>query len=165
MKVFIVYDTKYGNTKHAAESIAEGISECPGIETSIGYAKKIDAKKLIDYDVLVLGAPNHMGRPSQTIQNFVNRLTKLDLKAKNMAIFGTYAGKVRDPDRAVKKLEKLAEKKLPYLKLISPTLSIRVRGLPGPMEEGELPKCKVFGKKIANQLKETYSQAKRDDKN
>ena len=154
VKVFVVYDTKYGNTKLAGETIVEGIKEVEGIETSIGYVKEIDIGKLADYDAIVLGAPNHMGRPSQTIKKFVNRLAELDLKAKNVAIFGTYSGRVRDPDRAVKKLEKMAEKKLPNLKLISSSLSIRVNGIPGPLVEGELPKCKDFGRRIANQLKQ-----------
>ncbi len=154
VKVFVVYDTKYGNTKLAGETIVEGLREVEGIETSIGYVKEIDIGKMVDYDAIVLGAPNHMGRPSRTMKKFVNRLTELDLKAKNVAVFGTYSGRVRDPDRAVKKLEKMAEKKLPNLKLISPSLSIRVNGIPGPLVEGELPKCKDFGRRIANQLKQ-----------
>jgi flavorubredoxin len=154
VKVFVVYDTKYGNTKLAGETIVEGIREVEGIETSIGYVKEIDIGKVADYDAIVLGAPNHMGRPSQTMKKFVDRLAELDLKAKNVAVFGTYSGRVRTVDRAVKKLEKMAEKKLPNLKLISPSLSIRVNGIPGPLVEGELPKCKDFGRRIANQLKQ-----------
>ncbi len=154
VKVFVVYDTKYGNTKLAGESILEGIREVEGIETSIGYVKEIDIGKLADYDAIVLGAPNHMGRPSQTMKKFVDRLAELDLKARDVAVFGTYSGRVRAPDRAVKKLEKMVEKKLPNLKLISPSLSIRVQGIPGPIVEGDLPKCKDFGRKIANQLKQ-----------
>ena len=153
VKVFVVYDTKYGNTKLAGETIVEGIREVEGIETSIGYVKEIDIRKVADYDAIVLGAPNHMGRPSQTMKKFVDRLAELDLKAKNVAVFGTYSGRVRTVDRAVKKLEKMAEKKLPNLKLISPSLSIRVNGIPGPLVEGELPKCKDFGRRIASQLK------------
>ena len=65
VKVFVVYDTKYGNTKLAGETIVEGIREVEGIETSIGYVKEIDIGKLADYDAIVLGAPNHMGRPSK----------------------------------------------------------------------------------------------------
>jgi menaquinone-dependent protoporphyrinogen IX oxidase len=152
VKVFVAYDTKYGNTKLAAETIVEGIREVEGIETSIGYIKEIDVGKLADYDAIVLGAPNHMGRPSQTLKKFVNSLAELDLKAKNLAVFGTYSGRARDPDRAVKKLEQTTEKKFPNLKLISPSLSIRVHGIPGPLVEGELPKCKDFGRRIANQL-------------
>jgi flavorubredoxin len=154
VKVFVVYDTKYGNTKLAGETIVEGIREVEGIETSIGYVKEIEIGNVADYDAIVLGAPNHMGRPSQTMKKFVNRLAELDLKAKNVAVFGTYSGRIRTLDRAVKKLEKMAEKKVPNLKLISPSLSIRVNGIPGPLVEGELPKCKDFGRRIANQLKQ-----------
>ena len=158
VKVFVVYDTKYGNTKLAGESIVTGMREVEGIETSIGYVKEIDIGKMADYDAIVLGAPNHMSRPSRTMKKFVNGLAELDLKARSVAVFGTYSGRVRDPDRAVKKLEKMAEKKLPNLKLISPSLSIRVNGIPGPLVEGELPKCKDFGRRIANHVKqESYN--------
>jgi flavorubredoxin len=165
VKVFVVYDTKYGNTKLVGESVLEGIKEVEGVQTSIGYVKDIDMGKLADYDALVLGAPNHMGRPSQAIKKFVNALAQLDLKAKNVAVFGTYSGKVRDPDRAVAKLEKMAKKKLPNLKLLTPSLSLRVKGIPGPLAEGELPKGKDFGRKIANQLKEAYSLEGKGGKN
>ena len=46
----------------------------------------------------------------------------------------------------------MVEKALPNLRLISPSLSIRVKGVSGPVMEGELPKCKDFGRKIANQI-------------
>jgi multimeric flavodoxin WrbA len=152
VKVFAVYDSKHGNTKLVAEKILDGIREFVGIETAIGYVKEIDIEKVADYDAIVLGAPNHMGRPSRTMKKFVDRLAELDLKAKNVAVFGTYSGRVRPVDRAVKKLGKMAEKKLPNLTLISPGLSIRVNGIPGPIVEGELPKCVDFGKKIACQI-------------
>jgi len=152
VKVFVVYDTKYGNTKLAAEKIAEGLKEAKGIETAIGYAQEIDPATLADYDALVIGAPNHMARPSRTITKFVDKLAKIDLKAKDVAVFDTYAGKER-VDRAMKKLEKIVEKKLPCINLISPGLSMRVRGITGPVAEGELSKCVDFGKKIAGQLK------------
>ncbi len=49
-------------------------------------------------------------------------------------------------------MEKMAGKKLPNLKLISPELSVRVKGISGPIVEGELPKCVGFGKNIAGQI-------------
>jgi flavodoxin len=153
MKVFIIYDSKYGNTKIAAENILENLMQAEGIEADIGYAKEVDPQKLICYDALIIGAPNHMGRPSQTIQKFIDGLGKLDLKAKNGAVFGTYSGRLRPLDRAVKKQEIILEKKLPNLKLLSPSLSIKVKGVTGPISEGELSRVKEFGKRIANQLK------------
>ena len=150
--VFVVYDSKYCNTKLAAESILKGIQSVEGVKTASGYAKEVDAKKVADYDVIVLGTPNHMGRPSRAIKKFVDNLAGFELKAKYVAVFGTYAGRIRPVDRAVNKMEKIVEKKLPNAKLISPSLSVRVNGVTGPIVDGELPKCVAFGKKIANQL-------------
>ncbi len=130
----------------------KGLNEAEGIETEIGYVKEVDFGKVTDCDLIVLGAPNHMGRPSQTMKKFVNRLAELDLKARDMAIFGTYAGRIRTVDRAVKKLGNIVEKKLPDVNLISPSLSVRVNGITGPVVESELLKCVAFGKKIASQL-------------
>ena len=96
IKVFVVYDSKYGNTKLAAENILAGIREEDAeIETAIGYIKEIDIGKVADFDAVVLGTPNHMGRPSRTMKKFVDRLAKIKLKAKDVAVFGTYSGRER----------------------------------------------------------------------
>jgi flavorubredoxin len=94
-----------------------------------------------------------MGRPSRAMKKFIERLSELDLKSKMVAVFGTYAGTERPFGRSVKKLEKMVEKKLPNLTLLSPSLSVRVIRIPGPIAEAELPKCLDFGRKIAVQLK------------
>jgi flavorubredoxin len=153
MKVFVAYDSQYGNTKLMAEKIAEGMKETEGMEVALGYVKEVDPSSLAGYDALLLGAPNHMGRPSRTMKKFVDQLTKFELKARSVAFFGTYAGRTRAVDRAVEKMEKTLAKKLPKLKLISQGLSVKVNGVTGPVVEGELPKCVDFGKRIAQQLK------------
>lgn len=152
MKVFVVYDSKYGNTKVVAENILEGLKQVDGIEADIGYAKDVDIQRLTGYDALILGAPNHMANPSRTMKKFVDKLAELELKAKSVVIFGTYSGRLRNNDRAVKKLEKIVEKKLPNLKLTSPSLSVKVNGVTGPLFEGESAKCIDFGTRTANQL-------------
>jgi len=157
MKVFVIYDSKYGNTKLAAENILEGLKQVEGIDASIGYAKKVDIQELISYDALILGAPNHMANPSRTMKKFVEKLSELELKAKSASVFGTYSGRSRNPDRAVKKLEKIVEKSLPNLKLLSPSLSIKVNGVTGPITQGELIKCIDFGKIKATHLKIPYN--------
>lgn len=153
VKVFVAYDSQYGNTKLVAEKIAEGIREAEGMEVALGYVKEVDPSTLAGYDALLLGAPNHMGRPSRTMKKFVDQLTKVDLKAASVAVFGTYAGRARAVDRAVDKMEKTVAKKLPRLKLVLRGLSVKVTGVTGPVVEGELPKCMDFGKKIAEELK------------
>jgi flavorubredoxin len=83
---------------------------------------------------------DHLGR----LKEFVDTLSELNLRAKHVAVCGTYVGRIR----VVKKLEK----KLPNINLISPSLSVRVNGVTGPIVEDELPKCVDFGKRIASQL-------------
>ena len=150
-RVFIIYDTKYGNTKLAAEKIAEGIRGHKGIETEISDVKEADLKKIADADAILIGAPNHMGSPSRTIMKFIDKLGRLKLKAKGAAAFDTYLG--ADFEKAMKKMENRIREKIPSLKLMTSGLSVRVDGSKGPITQGELPKCAEFGRKIAVQLK------------
>ena len=151
VRVFVVYDTKYGNTKLVAEKIVEGMREVEGIETAISDVEEVDLEKVADSDAILIGAPNHIGRPSRTIRKFIDKLGKLDLKAKWVAVFDTYLG--GDFEKAVKKMEKRIGERVPGLQLITSSLSIRIQGMKGPIVDGELPKCRDFGKKIATQLK------------
>ena len=150
-KVFVVYDTKYGNTKLVAEKIVEGIREVEGTETTISDVEETDPKKAADYDAILIGSPTHFGGPVRGINKFIDKLGKLDLKAKWVAVFDTYLGE--DFEKSVKKMEKRISEKVPRLKLITSGLSIRVDDMKGPVTDGEFPKCRDFGKRIANQLK------------
>jgi flavodoxin len=151
VKVFVVYDTKYGNTKLVAEKIVEGMREVEGIETAISDVEEVDLERVADYDAILIGSPNHWGGPVRGIKKLIDKLGKLDLKAKWVAVFDTYIKE--DFEKAVKKMEKRINEKVPRLKLIIPGLSIKVGDMKGPIVDGELPKCKEFGKKIADQLK------------
>jgi flavorubredoxin len=151
VKVFIFYDSKYGNTKLCAERVAEGMRSL-GVDVELGYVKDVNPEEAVSFDAFVLGAPNHMGRPSQTMKKFVNGISLLGLREKKVAVFGTYAGKQRNVDRAVKKMLKLVEEKLPDVVLLSVSLSVRVNGVSGPVVDGELPRCEAFGMQIAEEL-------------
>jgi len=154
VKVTVVYDTKYGNTKLVAEKIVEGMREAEGIETAISDVEEVDLEDVADSDAILIGSPNHFGGPVGGVKKFIDKLGKLDLKAKWIAVFDTYIGKwEKDYEKAVKKMEKRISEKTLGLKLIVPGLSIKVGGMKGPIADGELPKCKEFGEKIANQLK------------
>ena len=155
VKVFVVYDTKYGNTKLVAEKIVEGMREIERIETAISDVEEVDLDRIVDYHAILIGSPNHYGGPTSGVKEFIDKLGKLNLEGKLFAVFDTYLGKRSDYffEKAVKKMEKRINEKVPGLKQIALGLSIKVQGMKGPVVEGELPKCKDFGKKIANQLK------------
>ena len=82
MKVIVVYDTKHGNTKLVAEKIVEGMMEVKGIETAINDVKKVSLEEVADSDVLLIGLPNHVGKPARGIEAFINKLAKIDSKTK-----------------------------------------------------------------------------------
>jgi len=151
-KVFVVYDTKWGNTKLVAEKIVEGIREVEGIETAISDVEEVRLENVADSDAILIGSPNHLGGPVGSIKKLIDKLGKLDLKAQWAAVFDTSFGGPNF-EKATKKMEKRISEKIPKLKLITPGLSTKVAGMKGPIAEGELPKCKDFGKKIADQLR------------
>ena len=150
VKVLLVYESKYGNTKIVAETIAEAIKEVSDNQASIYELKDINLKQPPDFDVVLIGSPNHMGGPTGGIKKFINEFGKLDVKGKYAAVFDTYMAK--DYEKAVKKMEKQINGKMPEFRLLKPGLSIRVEGMKGPITEGELAKCREFGINIATRL-------------
>ena len=150
-KVIVVYESKYGNTKQVAETIVEGMNEIERIEAVLKEPKHVEPTEVLDYDVILIGSPNHIGGPTRGIRKFIDKLGKIGLEGKPGAVFDTYMG--GDFNKAVRKMEKRINEKVHGLKLITSGLSIKVAGTKGPIVEGELTKCKDFGKKIANQLK------------
>jgi len=151
-KVIIVYESKYGNTKLVAETIVEGMREVSGIEAVLSELKEVDLNQLAEFDAILVGSPNHIGGATRSIRKFIDKLGELDLKGKLAAVFDTYIK--QDYGKAMRKMEKQISERIPGLKLATSGLSIRVEGMKGPIAEGELPKCKDFGVKIATQLKD-----------
>jgi len=152
VKVIVVYESKYGNTKRVAKTIMEGIREVQDAETVLNELKEVDLNKIAEYDVILIGSPNHYGGPTKSISEFIDKLEKLNLDGRHFAVFDTYLGKGFF-EKAARKMEKRIKEKVPGLKQIDPLLSIAVQGSEGPIVEGELPRCKEFGKRIATQLK------------
>ena len=152
VKVFVVYDSKYGNTKLVAEKIVEGLKEVDGVETAIGYIKDVDVGEVAAAEAVLLGGPNHMGKPTRTLMKFVDKLSGAKRKTKWIAAFDTYIWREKNFGKAMRKLEKRMSEKFPDVKLLSPGLSIKVIGITGPIADGELPKCVEYGKKIGMEL-------------
>ena len=153
MNVLIVYETKFGNTKQAAETIAEGLKEGEQIKTEVINVNDVDYSKVKDFDAIIIGSPTWAGNCTDTIKKFVDELAGLSLSGKSYAVFDTNSG-IPLLSKAVKKMEKLIGKKIPSLKKILPGLPVRVKGTKGPIVEGELPKCHNFGKEIALNLQQ-----------
>ena len=151
-RIIVVYESKYGNTKLVAETIVEGMKEASGIETALSELKEVNLSQLVNFDAILVGSPNHMGSATRSVRKFIDNLGKLNLEGKLAAVFDTYLG--GDFEKTARKMEKQISEKAPGLKLVAPGLSIRVKGMKGPVVEEELPKCKDFGARIATQIKD-----------
>ncbi len=155
-KAIIVYESKWGNTRLVAESIAEGMKEDSGIQAVLKEVKAVNLNEISDFDAILVGYPNHIGRATASIRKFIDKLGKLGPEGKQAAVFDTYIG--GDFEKAVKKMEKQIREKVPGLKPIAPGLSIMVKGMKGPITDGELPKCREFGVRIAKQIAQPSPQ-------
>ncbi|MHA1409858.1 MAG: flavodoxin family protein [Candidatus Odinarchaeia archaeon] len=150
MKGLVVYESKYGNTKKVAEAIVDGMKKAVSVEVDLKTPKEIEAKIAAEYDFLLFGSPNHIGRATRGIRKIIEKIGKEVKTEKKVAVFDTYMGK--DYMKAVKSMEKTIREKTENLMLIEQGLSIKVDGMKGPVSEGELPKCHAFGEKIAVKL-------------
>ncbi|MEM4488110.1 MAG: flavodoxin domain-containing protein [Desulfurococcaceae archaeon] len=151
MRVIVVFETNYGNTRRVAEEIREGMKEVSGVEVVLKELKEVDVRDIANFDMILIGSPNHMGGPTRGIKAFIDELGRLRLEGVMYAAFDTYMG--GDREKAVRKIVERVSKRAPWLKQVAGGLSVRVQGLRGPVAEGELPKCREFGRSIAAQLK------------
>jgi len=155
VKAIIVYESKYGNTKHVAETIAGGMNEVPETEVVLTEFNNVDLTKIGDVDAILIGSPNHFGNATRSIKKFIDSLGKLNLESKWGAVFDTYIAKWSGGyGKVVKKMEKQIGEKVPGIRLVVPGLSLGVGGTKGPVMDGEFPKCKEFGIKTATHMKE-----------
>jgi flavodoxin len=151
-KIFVGYSSWFGNTEKVANEIGKALAELKGTQVLVKKIKDMNAEEVLDYDVILLGSPNHMGGPTRGVKKFIDNLGTLGIKGKHFAVFDTYVRKNVHVAKTVKKMEKRINEKIPGLNLIVDGLSILVKGVKGPIAEGELVKCTDFGKKIFNNL-------------
>ncbi|MFC1994219.1 flavodoxin family protein [Chloroflexota bacterium] len=152
IKAILVYESKYGNTKLAAETVVEGMNQVSGTEAILTELNDVNFTRIGESDIVLVGSPNHMGRATRSIRKFIDKLGKIKLEGKQTAVIDTYLG--GDFEKTVRKMEKQIGETAPGLKIVAPGLSIRVDGMKGPIRDGELPKCKEYGIRIATLLKE-----------
>ncbi len=59
MKLSVIYDSKSGNTKRAAEWIAEGMSSVQGVEAKAFSIKDVDSEFVMESKGVVIGSPSY----------------------------------------------------------------------------------------------------------
>jgi len=145
MKTLVVYGSVYGNTKTIAEAIATAI---PG-EVDLLKADEALEVEPGAYDLLVVGAPTHGGRPPEAVQTFLNQIQAPALKGIKVAGFDTrvkhFVAKLFGyaAPRIVKALEKKGG--IP----VGVPGDFYVAGTEGPLLEGEVERATQWARGLA----------------
>jgi flavodoxin len=145
MRVLIVYDSVYGNT----EQIAKAIGGATTGDVKVARVNEVDPAHMEPVDLLVVGSPTLGGRPTQPIQEFLDRIPPSSVKGVKVASFDTrYAGKfVKIFGFAAEKIaDNLAAK---GANLIAPPAAFVVTGKKGPLKEGELERAAGWARETA----------------
>ena len=145
--VAIVVESKYGNTAKVAEAIAKELHESGLEDVTISRMKEADIARIARADIILIGSPNHVGGPTRSARKFIRGIGANDLSGKLVAFFDTYMG--ADVGKAVRKMEAEISSRSPKTRVLTPSLSLRVEGMKGPLAEGELEKAAEFAQSIS----------------
>ncbi len=90
MKLAIIYDSKTGNTKMAAEWIAEGMNETEGVEAKAFSIEAVDEDFVKEAKGVVVGSPSYAALMTPDMHGFLmNSAKKLGFAGKIGGAFAT----------------------------------------------------------------------------
>ena len=149
MKVFIVYDSVYGNTEKIANAIGSAITG----DVEVLHVSKVNLSELKTIDLLIIGSPTQGGRPTPAIQDFLNKIPEPSLQGINIAVFDT-----RISTKFVGIFGYAAGRIASSLKGKGSTLAVPpegffIKGTQGPLKEGELERAAAWAKGIVESKK------------
>jgi len=141
MKVLVVYESVYGNTKQIAEAIGGAV---PG-DVKVMRAGEVSPAELEAVDLLIVGSPTQGFRPVEAVQAFIEGITGDALRGVGTAAFDT-----RIPEAEVGRALRLFMKVGGYAagridktlkkkggKPVSEPEGFFVKDREGPLQEGE----------------------------
>jgi flavodoxin I len=160
MKALVVYDSVHGNTEQIAKAIASAIQA----DTEVARTKEVDTKQLAGIDLLVVGSPTYGGRPTESAQSFLNRITGADVNGVRAAAFDTRLG-----SRFVKLFGFAADKIATALSekgaiVTGTSEGFIVKGREGPLADGELDRAATWARGLAAQVSATFGKTESDRK-
>lgn len=142
----IVYESKFGNTARVAETIKEALKGAGVPEVVTETVDTADVNKVVTFDAILIGSPNHLGGPTRRVKKFIRSLAAFDLSGKRLAFFDTYIGS--DYGKATSKMQNELKMRNSNAVVVTPGLSVRVEGMKGPLADDELAKGSDFGRLI-----------------
>lgn len=87
MKVWIIYDSAYGNTEKIAQAIGSALDT--QYDTAILKVSEIKPKELHGVDILLVGSPTQRFRPTPSMTAWLNEINHDSLRGIKVAAFDT----------------------------------------------------------------------------
>ncbi len=155
MKTLVIYDSVYGNT----EMIAQAIGNALGLlyEVEVVRAGEVKPGQWLGINVLVAGSPTQRFKPTRPVHELLKSIPRYGLKGVRVAAFDTRLS-LSDIESSV---ERFAVKTGGYAargianmlkkdagNLIVPPEGFIVRGMEGPLQEGELERAVDWANRI-----------------
>jgi len=159
MKVLIIYDSIFGNTEKIAQAIGNSLSSKENVETL--RVNEVKPGQLIGLDLMIVGSPTRVFKPTKAIMNFLNKIPLNNLKGVKVAAFDTRISTADVNSRFLNILVKLfgyAAKPIAYKlekiggSLIIPPEGFFVKDSEGPLKDGELERAADWAKIIMKTL-------------
>ncbi len=151
MKILVLYDSKYGNTKQVAQEITDHLQD----NVSIKQVSDCKPEEFSEYQLVILGSPTHGAYASEPFKVFFEKLKTEHLQDVQFAVFDTRVTLflLRPFGYAAPKMAQLIHS-LGGVVIGEPAGFI-VSGGEGPLAEGELERSKQWALDLQETAAET----------
>ncbi len=153
MKISVIYDSKFGNTKKIAETINDFLEKKNEVKVIRVTEAKIE--DINDADFVVIGSPTHGGNVSEATKVLLNLIPKDSLKGKKVAVFDTSfalygqniftRGIIKFFGYSAPKMANVLRKRGAEVTSVQ---SFFVMGMKGPLKDDEIERVKNWAKSI-----------------
>ena len=152
MKGIVVYFSRWGNCKKVAEAIYNGIKDSSH-DVSLSAVGSLDGLEK-DLDFMVIGSPTRAGKAAGPIRRFIKREVVESSEKVDFAAFGTGLASVikKDATMSADNIYKILKDTM--REPIAPPFRATVKGMRGPLADGEVQRALEFGKKLGQLLGE-----------
>ncbi len=135
MKIAVLYDSKFGNTKQLAEFLAEQLNT-GGHEAKVFRTTESKPRDLVAFEpeVLIAGAPTHAWNPARTLGRYIKKIGKA-LKKGSKSIRKAAAFNCNNKTDVCHKIEKQLSNAIPDVEIHDKSLPVTALGMEGPLPE------------------------------
>ncbi|MFW9805996.1 MAG: flavodoxin family protein [Candidatus Thorarchaeota archaeon] len=155
-RAIVLYHSLFGNTKSVAMFLAKGIEET-GVEVDCINIQEAVIAEIPEYDLIAIGGPTHMIRPSKEMKEFLERLKTIDLRGLLGFSFDT-RNESRMNSKSYLILENSAARSIERsmkrmrMKILRPRASAIVNGREGPLENNTEETFAQIGRELGSLL-------------